>query len=145
MDLVASVPLTGYPGSLLLSLKLFYGFSVLHLLRILRLIIRIRILLEASNKEARHSYLIYVFTVVTTIVIGGAGGFYFVERGLNSNLHNFNDAVWWALVTIISVGYGDIYPVTNVGKVIAVIVMFTGIAALGTLFALIESVTIGRK
>src|SRR5215469_8712238 len=45
----------------------------------------------------------------------------------HANITNLGDAFWWAVVTIATVGYGDYYPVTAVGRAIAVIVMFAGI------------------
>ena len=64
-----------------------------------------------------------------------------VERGApGSTMKNFGDAIWWALVTITTVGYGDEYPVTPLGRVFAVILMFGGIAILGTASALVISV-----
>jgi voltage-gated potassium channel len=44
-----------------------------------------------------------------------------------ANITNLGDVLWWAVVTITTVGYGDYYPVTAVGRVIAVFVMFSGI------------------
>lgn len=44
-----------------------------------------------------------------------------------ANITNLGDALWWAVVTISSVGYGDYYPVTTVGRLIATFVMFSGI------------------
>ncbi len=51
----------------------------------------------------------------------------------------FGDALWWALVTVATVGYGDTYPVTGLGRVYAVILMFGGIAIVGTASALVIS------
>jgi voltage-gated potassium channel len=48
---------------------------------------------------------------------------------------NIGDAFWWAIVTITTVGYGDIYPVTVEGKVIAGFLMIVGIAILGVLIS----------
>src|SRR5690606_24324534 len=48
---------------------------------------------------------------------------------------NLDDAFWWAIVTVTTVGYGDIYPVTFEGRVIATVVMIIGIAILGILIS----------
>src|SRR5215831_15937408 len=72
---------------------------------------------------------IVTLAVLTLLVIvcGGAG-VYLAELGNpHANITNLGDAFWWAVVTIATVGYGDYYPVTAVGRAIAVIVMFAGI------------------
>ena len=51
------------------------------------------------------------------------------ERSPEANIHSIEDATWWFWVTIITVGYGDHYPVTFAGRVLAGGVMFVGIAA----------------
>jgi voltage-gated potassium channel len=61
-----------------------------------------------------------------------------------TKIHNIGDAFWWAIVTVTTVGYGDIYPVTIEGRIIASALMFVGIAILGILIstlgaALLES------
>ena len=56
-----------------------------------------------------------------------------------SNIDSFGDAVWWAFVTVTTVGYGDFTPVTVTGRTIAVVIMFTGAAAVGALTAALAS------
>ena len=46
---------------------------------------------------------------------------------------NSSDALWWIMATVTTVGYGDVYPVTNAGRVVGVIVMITGIGLFGTI------------
>jgi len=54
--------------------------------------------------------------------------FYLLEFGINESLHSYLDAIYWALVTISTVGYGDISPVTEMGKVISMFGIIVGIA-----------------
>ena len=62
------------------------------------------------------------------------------ERGApGANIDTFGDAIWWAIVTIATVGYGDLYPVTPAGRFYAVLLMAGGIAIVGTASATIIS------
>ena len=70
----------------------------------------------------------------------GALAVYSVERGASgSTITDFGTALWWAFVTVTTVGYGDFSPVTFQGKIIAVMLMFTGIALIGIVTATLAS------
>lgn len=63
-----------------------------------------------------------------------------VERYADgSNIRSFGDSLWWACVTMATVGYGDYYPVTVPGRLLAVVLMMGGIAIVGTASATIVS------
>ena len=69
-------------------------------------------------------------------VSGGAIGLFLVEGNVpGSKVTNLEDAFWWAIVTVTTVGYGDVYPVTIEGKIIASVLMIFGIAILGILIS----------
>jgi len=65
-----------------------------------------------------------------------------VEHHPNSNILTAEDALWWAYVTITTVGFGDLYPVTTEGSIIAAFLMTTGVGLFGTFTAYVSSVFI---
>ena len=69
----------------------------------------------------------------------GATGWWIVEGRTNAALSSFGDAVWWAVTTTTTVGYGDIYPTTGEGRLIAVLLMLAGIGVIGVFTATIAS------
>lgn len=75
--------------------------------------------------------------LVLIITVGGAA-LYMIELE-SDGIHGFGDAVWWAIVTVTTVGYGDITPSSTSGRVIAVIVMLVGIAFTSLLTAQIAA------
>jgi voltage-gated potassium channel len=67
------------------------------------------------------------------------------ERGKpGANIETFGDAIWWAFVTITTVGYGDYYPVTPQGRVVAVALMIGGVAVVGVVTATFASWVLER-
>jgi voltage-gated potassium channel len=56
-----------------------------------------------------------------------------------ANITSFGDAIWWAITTMTTVGYGDRYPATGVGRLAAVALMVGGIAVLGVVTATVAS------
>src|SRR6266852_92592 len=70
--------------------------------------------------------LLLVFTISWSVLLA--------EQGApNANIKTYHDAVWWAFVTITTVGYGDYYPVTTLGQSMAIILMFFGLGIIGVL------------
>jgi voltage-gated potassium channel len=81
--------------------------------------------------------------VVASFVLTGAALVYEVERyAPNSRIHSAGDALWWAVATVSTVGYGDIYPVTTEGRIIAGCLMFIGICTSGLIAAAFASIFI---
>ena len=60
-------------------------------------------------------------------------------RDPTSNIHTASDAIWWGLVTITTVGYGDRFPVTDGGRIIGVFLLFAGIALFSVLTGFIAN------
>jgi len=62
-----------------------------------------------------------------------------VETAEHSNIKTAGDALWWSLATVTTVGYGDLYPVTSLGRIIAVLLMLGGVGLFGSFTALVAS------
>jgi voltage-gated potassium channel len=63
----------------------------------------------------------------------------FEKNAVGSNIHSYHDALWWAVVTVTTVGYGDRFPVTEGGRAVAVVLMLVGIGLIGVLTATVAS------
>lgn len=81
----------------------------------------------------------YTALVALAVVFIGAFGVYLAESDSNKAVGSFGDALWWAFVTVTTVGYGDVSPVTFEGRIIAVILMLTGIGVIGIFTASVAS------
>jgi voltage-gated potassium channel len=64
------------------------------------------------------------------------------SRSADANIRTGGNALWWAIVTITTVGYGDYYPVTTLGRLTAVFVMFSGIGIIGALASILASLLV---
>lgn len=109
-------------------------------LRVLRLIAVLGILHRATGAALRGRVAVYVVVTTVLLVVASALAMLDTERhAAGATIVSFGDALWWAFVTITTVGYGDYTPVTTTGRVIAVVMMVAGIALLGTVTATLAS------
>lgn len=85
-----------------------------------------------------------VFSVVTFLVFvwfTTAYLVYLAEAGVkDANINSYSDAIWWGIVTLLTVGYGDKFPITTTGREIAGVLMLSGVGAVGIITAKISSV-----
>ncbi|MGO9965160.1 MAG: potassium channel family protein [Acidimicrobiales bacterium] len=89
-----------------------------------------------------HSLFRVLIAALATLVIGAWLVLLFEEKAKTANIHTYPDALWWAIVTVTTVGYGDRYPVTEGGRVVAAVLMLVGIGLIGVLTATVASVFI---
>jgi voltage-gated potassium channel len=109
-------------------------------LRLLRLITLVRILQGRAGTAFRGRVVAYVATTTALLIFVASLAILDAERlAPGALITTFGDALWWAFVTITTVGYGDLYPVTATGRLIAAGVMLGGIALIGVVTATLAS------
>lgn len=87
-----------------------------------------------------RSELLTAFTACLIIICFSAILVYFVEKGAQPEVFkNIGDSMWWAVITFTTVGYGDIYPVTPIGRILCAFISFIGIAMLAIPTGIISS------
>jgi len=141
LDLLGSIPSFG-----------FFQFTVLLRLARLSRLARISRLLGGQNKKAlvddlvrnRGQYAAF-FTLLLAfivLVISSVMVLQFESKDPKGNIKTGGDALWWAIVTITTVGYGDFFPVTPLGRLTAVGVMFAGVGIIGALASILASILV---
>jgi voltage-gated potassium channel len=146
LDLLGSIPSLG----LFTNLGRFSG--IFRLARLSRLA-RIMRLLRGENKKAlikdvlenRSRYATFLTLLLTILVLTVASVLVlqFESASPDANIHSGADALWYAIVTITTVGYGDRYPVTMGGRITAMFIMFMGVGIIGALASILASLLVG--
>jgi voltage-gated potassium channel len=114
-------------------------------LRVLSLVRVARVLDRRLTTSLHGRVAAYVTLTASLVVFMASLAVYDAERGApGASITSYGDAVWWALTTITTVGYGDEYPVTGEGRLVAVLLMVSGIALLGVVTAAVASWFVGR-
>ncbi|TLH68948.1 potassium channel family protein [Mycolicibacterium aubagnense] len=109
-------------------------------LRLIRLVVLVSAMQKAIGNAIRGKVIIYTISGAVLLVYVGALAVYDAERAApDAHITSFGLAVWWAMTTITTVGYGDMYPVTTTGRVMASLMMIGGISLVGSITATIAS------
>jgi voltage-gated potassium channel len=109
-------------------------------------LIRIAALFKKDIKNSleflHRTRISYGIFVIVLILFAGAIVLFILEHGNNPQMGSMDDALWYLVVTITTVGYGDIYPQTTGGRIVGTIIMFVGIGFISFLTATITSIFI---
>ncbi|EFA22446.1 Ion channel [Bifidobacterium gallicum DSM 20093 = LMG 11596] len=127
-----------FKQNLLLLLTLV--LPVFRPLQLLRLLAMLQIFNRTAGGAVRGRITAYAICMFSMLIYVGALAEYSVGHNApGASITSFGNAVWWAFVTVTTVGYGDVHPVTVMGRCVAVGLMLTGIAMIGIVTAMISS------
>lgn len=132
LDLLSSMPMID-------AFRLTRLARIFRILRLIRGIKATKILAQfIMNKRAESAFLAVALISLLLLVVSSIAILQF-ETLPSSNIKTAEDAVWWAITSITTVGYGDKFPVTSEGRVIAAVLMVSGVGLFGTLSGFIAS------
>lgn len=132
LDLVSSIPM-------LPLLRLGRVARVVRVIRVLRAMRSLRVLATFVIEHRAQSTMVAAALVSVLMLLFGSIAILQFEHGPESNIHGPQDALWWSIVTLTTVGYGDRYPVTPEGRVVAAMLMVAGVGLFGTLSGFVAS------
>ena len=139
IDLLSSIP--SIP-----VLQIGRIFRILRLLKVMRQVSKLSDLTEGLFRNpTAGAFAVTSVLAVSTIFMSA---FLVLEAEYNvpeAKIRTAGDALWWAVTTVTTVGYGDVYPITAAGRYVGVVTMLVGIAVAGSLTAAMASLLIRKR
>ena len=130
IDFLASIPLIE---------PLRFG-RIFQILRVIKVVRSGKYIFQQINKNRREATLASILLLLLLLLTLGSSAIFFAESGRSgANINSASDALWWAIVTVSTVGYGDLYPTTVLGKIVASVILISGVGIFGMISGLITS------
>ncbi len=136
-DLLSSLPFQ--------ATKIFRVFRIFKIVRVSRAYGLRTIVGELRENRAGSALLLTIFLVIAVLEFGGSLIVAVEANSPNSNIKTAGDGVWWAFVTITTVGYGDRFPVTESGRLVGMLTMSLGVGLFGVLTGFLANAFIPEK
>lgn len=137
LDLLGSLP---FPG-----LRLFRAFRVARVARIVRRVGLTALYVEFVRNRAASALYIVLFLCLVVVQYSSIFELVTERHAAKANITTASDAVWYVIVTITTVGYGDQYPVTNSGRIVGALTMIVGVGLFGVLTGFLANTFLAPK
>jgi voltage-gated potassium channel len=132
IDLLSSIPAIG-------PLRWGRAARLVRIFRLLRGLRSARVIFQFLVTKRAESALMVAILLTLLVVVSASIAILQIEPAAGGNIKNAEDAMWWAIATITTVGYGDVYPVTQAGRLVAIGLMMAGVGLFGALSGLVAS------
>ena len=138
IDFLAILPFYLSFGIDLRSIRAFRLFRLFRLFKLVRYNSAIKKFSKAL-KNAKEELLLFVFVTVIILYLSAVGIYYFENKVQPENFSSVFDSLWWAVATLTTVGYGDVYPITVGGRVFTFIILMIGLGIVAIPTGIISS------
>lgn len=132
LDLLSSIPMVG-------PLRLGRVARLARILRVLRGVRSARAIGSFLTAKRSESAFLTTTLLCLLLIVSGSIAVLQFEKAAGGNIVSGEDALWWAITTLTTVGYGDRFPITSEGRLVAVVLMAAGVGVFGTLSGLVAS------
>ena len=141
LDLLGSIPAFGF-FQLSALLRLARLSRLARITRLLRGNARRELVRDMVENRGQYATFITILAAGVVLCVSSILMLQFEGRSPDANIVTGGDALWWGFVTITTVGYGDFYPVTSLGRMVGVLVMFAGVGIIGALASILASLLV---
>lgn len=138
IDLIACIP----------NINAFRWGRMIRIMRVIRILRAFRSFQRVLSIVFHHrtrNGLVSAIVITILLIAFSSMAILVTETSDRSNIKTAEDAVWWSVSTITTVGYGDRFPVTTAGRAIAVVLMFCGVGLFGTLSGIVAMWFLGDR
>lgn len=132
LDLLSSIPMLD-------AARWGRAARVARIFRVLRGVRATRVLAAMVLEKRAQSTFLATALIALLLLVASSVSILQVETAPDSNIKTAEDALWWALTTMTTVGYGDRYPVTSEGRIVAGVLMCAGVGLFGMLSGLLTA------
>jgi voltage-gated potassium channel len=132
LDLISSIPMLEF-------LRWGRAVRIIRIFRVIRGLKSAKLITKAILEKRSQSTMLAIFLVSFVLIAVTSISVLHFESAADGNIKTAEDAVWWAVASITTVGYGDKYPITTEGRILATILMTAGVGLFGTISGLVAS------
>jgi voltage-gated potassium channel len=132
LDLISSIPMLEF-------LRWGRAVRIIRIFRVIRGLKSAKLITKAILEKRSQSTMLAIFLVSFVLIAVTSISVLHFESAADGNIKTAEDAVWWAVASITTVGYGDKYPITTEGRILASILMTAGVGLFGTISGLVAS------
>ena len=138
IDLLAILPFYLVFAVDLRSLRALRFLRLLRVLKMVRYVKAMNHFIRAMS-SAKEQILLFIFITIILIYFASVGIYYFENEAQPEKFSSIFDSLWWAIITLTTVGYGDVYPITVGGKVFTFIILMIGLGIVAVPTGIISS------
>ncbi len=138
IDILAILPFYLSAGLDLRSLRIFRLLRLFRLLKVVRYNKAIRIFLRAFT-ITKEEIILFLIATSMMLFLAASGIYYFEHKAQPEVFKSFFHSLWWAVTTLTTVGYGDMYPITAGGKIFSFVILMIGLGIVAVPAGLVAS------